>query len=116
MWSYLTQIALALSMCHAELDARGHPKQVILHRDIKPENVFLDKDGVLKLGDFGLSKAMSNAAFTNTYVGVSPRCGIYPANNGLLSIGSFRRPTTCHRSSSIARHTITSPTSGRSAA
>ena len=81
MWSYLTQIALALSMCHAELDARGHPKQVILHRDIKPENVFLDKDGVLKLGDFGLSKAMSNAAFTNTYVGVSTRREAHPANN-----------------------------------
>jgi NIMA (never in mitosis gene a)-related kinase len=71
VWSYLTQIALALSDCHAEHDARGNPKQVILHRDIKPENVFLDKDNIIKLGDFGLSKAMANAAFTNTYVGVS---------------------------------------------
>ena len=69
IWSYLAQIAQALSDCHAELDAKGRQKQVILHRDIKPENVFLDKDGILKLGDFGLSKAMANAAFTNTYVG-----------------------------------------------
>lgn len=69
IWSYLTQISQALSDCHAETDAKGRSKQVILHRDIKPENVFLDKDNILKLGDFGLSKAMANAAFTNTYVG-----------------------------------------------
>ncbi|CAD6589047.1 MAG: G2-specific serine/threonine protein kinase [Cyphobasidiales sp. Tagirdzhanova-0007] len=69
VWSYLAQIALALSDCHAEADAEGRPKQVILHRDIKPENVFLDKDNIIKLGDFGLSKAMASAAFTSTYVG-----------------------------------------------
>lgn len=31
--------------------------------------MFLDKDSNLKLGDFGLSKAMAQAAMTNTYVG-----------------------------------------------
>jgi serine/threonine protein kinase len=24
-----------------------------VHRDIKPENIFIDKNGVIKLGDFG---------------------------------------------------------------
>jgi hypothetical protein len=33
-------------------------------------SVFLDKDNNLKLGDFGLSKAMQHAAMTQTYVGV----------------------------------------------
>ncbi|KAH8927139.1 kinase-like protein [Atractiella rhizophila] len=69
VWSYLTQLTVALHDCHCTTDANGNPKEVILHRDIKPENVFLDKDNNLKLGDFGLSKAMSVAAFTNTYVG-----------------------------------------------
>jgi hypothetical protein len=32
--------------------------------------VFLDENQVIKLGDFGLSKALGAANFTNTYVGV----------------------------------------------
>lgn len=32
--------------------------------------VFLDKENNLKLGDFGLSKAMAQAAMAQTYVGV----------------------------------------------
>ncbi|KAM0748631.1 kinase-like protein [Meredithblackwellia eburnea MCA 4105] len=69
VWSYIAQITLALYDCHSEVDKEGRPKPVILHRDIKPENVFLDKDNNLKLGDFGLSKAMQQAAMTQTYVG-----------------------------------------------
>ncbi|KAL8280744.1 hypothetical protein RQP46_006748 [Phenoliferia psychrophenolica] len=69
VWSYLAQITLALYDCHSEVDKQGRPKAVILHRDIKPENVFMDNDNNLKLGDFGLSKAMAQAAMTQTYVG-----------------------------------------------
>ena len=32
--------------------------QGVLHRDIKPSNCFLDTDGRVKLGDFGLSRAI----------------------------------------------------------
>ena len=31
--------------------------------------MFIGHDDMLKLGDFGLSKALASAAFTNTYVG-----------------------------------------------
>jgi len=33
--------------------------------------VFLDENNTVKLGDFGLSKALAQASFANTYVGVS---------------------------------------------
>lgn len=38
---------------------------------IEGESVFLDEAYTVKLGDFGLSKALAQASFANTYVGVS---------------------------------------------
>jgi hypothetical protein len=32
--------------------------------------VFLNSSNIVKLGDFGLSKALAQASFANTYVGV----------------------------------------------
>ena len=32
----------------------------IIHRDIKPQNIFINDEGVLKLADFGISKAMEH--------------------------------------------------------
>ncbi|XP_055493449.1 serine/threonine-protein kinase Nek3 isoform X2 [Leucoraja erinacea] len=46
-----------------------HDKRV-LHRDIKTKNVFLTKNGVVKLGDFGSAHLLkSPLAFAHTYVG-----------------------------------------------
>lgn len=42
----------------------------MLHRDIKPANVFLDQDGNIKVGDFGLARTLnSTASFATTFVG-----------------------------------------------
>lgn len=39
----------------------------VIHRDVKPSNCFLDTDGRLKVGDFGLSKSLvDDAALTRT--------------------------------------------------
>ena len=35
-----------------------HPAK-ILHRDLKPGNIFLDSNGNVKIGDFGLARVMT---------------------------------------------------------
>jgi NIMA (never in mitosis gene a)-related kinase len=59
------QIVLALRECH-EHKERGK----ILHRDIKPGNVFFDVHNNVKLGDFGLSRILSEESiYAKTNVG-----------------------------------------------
>lgn len=46
------QVASALSLAH---------KNHIIHRDVKPHNIMITRDGIAKLADFGIAKAVSSS-------------------------------------------------------
>ncbi|KIK70729.1 hypothetical protein GYMLUDRAFT_32770 [Collybiopsis luxurians FD-317 M1] len=121
IWNYFMQILLALQHCHHpnghgrngsggagsaggfESEGRERRNQ-ILHRDLKPDNVFLDENNSVKLGDFGLSKALLQTNFANTYVGtpyyMSPEVmqeKAYDSKSDIWSLGCLIYELCAHK-------------------
>lgn len=64
IWRTLYQLSKAIQRCHS-----FKRSLTILHRDIKPSNVFIDAEGNIKLGDFGLARILDDELFAVTVVG-----------------------------------------------
>jgi len=77
---YLSEIVIALEYLHSK---------AIVYRDLKTENVMLDKEGHVKLIDFGLSKmGMFDETLTNTFCGTVE----YMAPEVILRSGGYGKP------------------------
>lgn len=46
--AYLFQLLKGIAHCH---------QNRVLHRDLKPQNLLINREGILKLADFGLARA-----------------------------------------------------------
>ena len=117
----------AVLACCAALDfAHGRG---LLHRDIKPENLMFDAKGVVKLGDFGIARALDSEArrtATGMIIGtpaymspeqvrgdtLTPASDVYSVAimTYELLTGALPFPETSTATGLLAHHLVTEPT------
>ena len=68
LWTIAFSVLSGLKHLHKELQ--------VMHRDVKPSNMLIDRNGVVKLCDFGISKILMRGSFANT---VEVGCKYYMA-------------------------------------
>ena len=74
---FMSQLVEGIRFCHAHR---------VLHRDLKPQNLLIDREGNLKLADFGLARAFGVPLRTYTH------------EVGVERSGPYRQVTDGHRS------------------
>ncbi len=66
-WHFVAAVGIealrGLGAAHARVDHHGQPAPVY-HRDVTPQNIMLGTNGVVKLTDFGLARAMDRDRMT----------------------------------------------------
>ena len=91
--SWKWSVNIAIQICSALETAH---KNSIVHRDIKPHNIIITEEGIAKVTDFGIAKAVSNSTITafGTTIGsvhyFSPehaRGGYTDAKSDIYSLG-----------------------------
>jgi eukaryotic-like serine/threonine-protein kinase len=84
----------ALDIAASLADALGAAHRAgLIHRDIKPENVIIREDGVVKVTDFGLARAVSSQTVTS-------------ASDALMGTVSYLAPEQVERGHTDARSDV----------
>jgi eukaryotic-like serine/threonine-protein kinase len=76
-----SRVKLFLDVLAAVAHAHSH---LIVHRDIKPGNIFVTRDGVVKLLDFGIAKLLDDDSGSGTRSGAAALTPLYAAPEQLL--------------------------------
>jgi serine/threonine protein kinase len=63
------EVASGLDYAHRKRDENGRPLEIV-HRDVSPQNVLLSVEGAVKIGDFGVARAVDNTLRTRAGIQV----------------------------------------------
>lgn len=63
------EVASGLDYAHRKRDENGRPLEIV-HRDVSPQNVLLSVEGAVKVGDFGVARAVDNTLRTRAGIQV----------------------------------------------